>query len=248
MNKISVLAITDKKKRDIKEYEDFGIYSRIIVKNTKRSLNKALKKYKSETVIISNDSLNKPILCEKYKPYKSFSEEKALEIIEKVCREVALQHSLEIPLEDIYIYARPETACKYIKRLSGLGRVYTIVTDMEDGSVVDELYFEYGCITRTVRKPNLQNTNDSIALFVETRGALTIPIINIKNEEIIGENVTDIWNISVFDDSITDLSKVISAKSGLSLYTLLGKSIPSNAAININKKSDTIFLLDTNAF
>lgn len=247
MNKISILTLVDKKKRDIKEYEEFETYSQITAKNSKRSLNKILKKYKDETVIISNNSLKEPFLESKVKPYKKISKTLALEIIEKICREVALKYNLKLPLEEVYLYARPETACEFIKNIVGISRIYTIVSNSKNVQEADNLYFEYGCPVRHIKKMNSMNTRDSIFIFIDECGFSTSPIINLTEEEIAGENVTDIKKISVTDSDTEELTKAISAVGGLALYTLVGKRLSDNATVNINKKADTIFLLDTNA-
>lgn len=247
MSRISVLTIIDKKKKYFNEYEESEIYSQIIVKNTIRSLKRELRKHKNETVIISNDSIRKPILEGKYKPYKIISKKLVLETIEKICREVALKYDLNIPLEEICVFARPEIACEYIERLIGLSRIYTIVSDFENAEVADNLYFKHGYPVRYIRKKNLKNVKESISLFIDESGASNVPAINITGEEILGRNVIDIGEISVADNSVAEISKLLSIGSGLSLYTLLEKEIPDNAIVDISKKAGIIFLLDTSA-
>ena len=179
MDRIPVLTIVDKKKRNIREYEEFETYSQIMLKNTRRSLNKVLRMYKDETVIVSNNSVENPILEGKLKPYKKLSKTLVLDIIEKICREVAFKHGLKLPLEDVYLYACPEVACEFIKKILGLSRIYTIVSNAKKDMNADNLYFEYGCPVRHIEKMKLSNVKDSISIFIEESGISISPIINI---------------------------------------------------------------------
>ncbi len=246
MNRISVLRLADKKKR-IKNinYEEFEAYSLLTVKNSKRSIKKVLKRHEDETIVVSNDSIGELALQGYVKPYNELSTEVVLEIIEKVCREVALKHGLKLPLEDIYLYASPKTACEFIKRIIGISRIYTIVSKEEGERAADNIYFEYGYPIRRVEKPDLNNGEDVIAIFIEECGNINSRIINITKNKISGANVVDVREITVLDEDIKELTKSISERVGLSLLTILEKKPSGNVTIDINKKADPIFLLDT---
>ncbi len=246
MEKILVMQLVDKKaRRKNIVCEEYELHSLITVKNSERLIKKVIKKHSDRTIVVGNDFAEEKVLQGLLKPYSGLSMEIVLQIIENVCRKVALKYGLKLPLEDVHIYASPSLACEFIKRLIGLSRIYTIVSNERLEKNCDEIYFEYGYPIRCVEKLETNSGADVISIFVEEYRNTNSQIINITENKITGSNVLNIREIMLPDEySIKGLEK----SNGLCLQAIMGRRTIENFELDINKKVDPIFLLDTKAF
>ncbi len=232
--------------RSIIKYEEKDICDLITVGNSARAIKRIIKKRKNDTIVINNNSADESNLKGCIIKYNELSIEASLKVIEKICRQVAAKHNIKIPFEDLYLYASPETAYKFIEKLMGMSRIFTVVTDMplEDSS--KSLYLEHGCLTRHIKRPN-EHSCESVSFFIESCGIVDSPVVNLTDNEIQNEKVTDVRKVSVSDPKMAELKKHFSGVCGLPLYTLTGLVPEENSTVDINKKADSIFLLDTSA-
>ena len=246
MKKILVMELKDKRLRGKNiVYEEHELYSLITLKNSERMIKKVIKKYSDRTIVVSNDFIEEKLLQGLLKPYNAVSMEIVLQIIENLCRKLALKCDLKLPLEDVHIYANPSLACEFIKRLIGLSRIYTIVSNEKKEKSCDEIYFKYGYPIRCVGKSEVASGIDIISIFVEECGNTNSPIINITESKITGSNVLDVREIMLPDEcSVKGLEK----SNGLCLHTIMNSGAIENLELDINKKAEPIFLLDTKAF
>ena len=249
MNKITILRVLDKKVRtpSIITHADYGMYEALYVRNRKRAIRKIIRKNKGEIIAINHKCKDEYIFENYINSYKELSIEVVLPVIEKICRAAARKFNLKLPLEDIYLYASPSLAYKFVENLIGVSRIFTIVSKEPSGEEAEKLYFEKGCLIRHVQKVENKVNSDTLSIFIERGGVSFSPVINITTDAVLGEKVIDVRKVAVTDNKIKEIEKSLGGTSGLVLYTLIGKIPGGNAEVNINKAADTIFLLDTNA-
>ena len=226
---------------------EFKTHSVVNIRNRKRDVRKLIKKNQNEIVTISHNCKEEYVFENRIKSYNQLSIEIVLPVIERICREAAAKYNLKLPLEDIFLYATPNTAYKFIEKLIGVSRIFTIVSEEPLNELADELYFEKGCLIRRVQKAESKAGGDTISIFVEKSGFVFSPVINIMKDAVAGEKVINVREIEVSEKEMNEINKSIGGINGLVLYNLLGRIPGENAWVNINKTADTIFLLDTKA-
>lgn len=230
------------------KYENISV---ITIKKRKRALKKIFKTLPNQNILINNLIKDEYILNNCIKEYNEISYKTVFSVINKICRCTASKYGIQLPFEEIYIYAIPKIAYKIITRLMDIGRMFTIVSEEPPGKEADELYFEHGCIIRHIKKAERRNISDSVVIRVDNMVDLTFvssPIINVAETPVLGDKVIDARSIYVFDDRLLMLCRLWGGNSSLKLYNLVGEMPPENAKVDINKTADRIFLLDMNQF
>ena len=142
LNKITVLRVLDKKlrSRNLINRADYGTYSIVCVRNRKRAIRRLIRKHRGEIIAINNNCKEEYILKNCTNSYNELSIEVVLPVIEKICRAASLKYNLKLPLEDIYLYANPSLAYKFIENLIGLSRIFTVVSKEPLGEQAEKLY------------------------------------------------------------------------------------------------------------
>lgn len=230
------------------EYENMSVVS---IKNRRNALRKVIKLLGNEDIVIKHQQTEHRIFNGRLKIYNQASYEIVLSVINKICRQVAARYTMQIPFKEIVIIGNPTVSFSFIIPLMGISRLFTVVSDEMPGKKADELYFEYGCIIRHMSELKKLADNDRIIIRADEQtipDVFSIPIIDVTDAPLYGNNVIDAHKISVTDDNIENIAEEWGGVSGLMLYNLFGLSPSESARADINKKADEIFLLDIEKF
>ena len=253
MQKIIILEIDEKARAFTQNFTFSEHENRLLVniKNRRSALRKFVRLMINEDVIINHRQTEHRLLSGRLKVYNKTSYKTVLPIINKLCRQVAARYAMQIPFEEIVIVGNPAIALSFITPLMGISRLFTVVSNEVPGKRADELYFEHGCIIRHM--PELKNVagNDRILIRADDvmlPESATIPIIDVTNAPLSGNNIIDVHKISVIDTEIQPTVEQWGGISGLMFYNLFGILPSESAKADINKKADKIFLLDTERF
>ncbi len=254
MKKTAILSLSETRKifrplYEISEYENLTLLN---VQNCSRAINKISRFLKNTEVIISDKDKYAPLLKNKLKIKKGVYYKTALPVIEKVCRQVACKHDIKFPFGEIYIMASPSVACDIIMYISGISRVFTVISeDFPLTNVYDEIYFKYGTIIRQLPAFNNNITADSIIIRCDDEDVplwAKIPVIDFSDKTSCDNLSVKMSNICVSDERIITATELWGGKSGLGFYELFGEVPKENTDININLPADEIFLLDIDNF
>lgn len=234
------------------EYRESGDLNLLAVKNRKSALKKAIRRFKNDNILIAQQDTGQKILKDRMKIYEEISCEDICSIINPLCRKTAEKFNLRLPLEEVLLVAPPIIACSMISSLCGISRLFTIVSEQESMiNLFDELYFNKGVVVRQIPGFTHGKLKDSIIIKTHEKLCLlpnTVPVVDMSFSPAVGSNIIQVKNISVFDASVAAVQKIWGGTAGVSLYRLLNKKPGENAEININKRADKIFLLDTEKF
>lgn len=231
----------------ISDYKGINI---ITVKERIRAVKKIATRLPDRNIIISHKDLQNKIYKNKVREYKEISIDAVTRVIEKVVRQCADKFGIKTPLCEIYIVASADIACPIIDALRDLSRLYTIVSAEESMFFMyDELYFKYGSVIRHISDFDDAENKDCIIINCTSEKATVYktPVIDIYGEAD-ASNTVSLKNIYVYGEEIEDIQKCWGGKSGLSLYALAEKTPGENAVVDIMRKCDQIFLLDTEEF
>ena len=233
------------------EMEKFGDVSYVTIKNRHRALKKLIKQLNGENVIIRHLK-DKEYIFEGYlRQWQYLSYKTVLPVINKICRLTAARFAMKIPFEEMLIIADEEAAYEFITELSGISRLFTVVSENQGNRKTDELYFKHGCVVRSKNVFDGRENTDSIIIRVDEndfKKPLSMPVVDLSASPVYGRNVVSVRDICVFDDEIQKVSNIWGGNSGLLLYELLGILPDKYTKTDINKKADRIFLLDTGSF
>ncbi len=249
MNAPIVLDIFDSKnifdRKIIKnEYEFFSTVS---IPGKRKYIKNFAKSVISAPVIIKKHSENHPLLKNKICVYNGVSIESVAVIIEKVCKSVANRASLKIPLNEIIIIGSEEISLRLIRPLVNICRMFTIISDTYNIRKTDEMYFKYGCIIRNKVKLEDCHGGETIVICADDRvncENISMQVVNLTATEYSRNNIVNIRDVRVVDNSILSIAEQWNGKTGLEIYNLLGITPDCKSDIDINTKTDKIFLLD----
>lgn len=249
MNPPIVLDIFDSKnifdRKIIKNEYDF--FSTVSVPGKRKHIKNFAKNVISAPIIIKKHSENHPLLKNKIYVYNDVSVESVSVIIEKVCKSVANKHSVKIPFNEIIIIGTEEIAFTLIRPLINICRMFTVVSDTYNIKKTDEMYFKYGCIIRNKVKLEYCEGRENIVICADDRvncENISMQVINLTAAEYSRNNIINIRDVRVVDNNILSIAEQWNGKTGLEIYNLLGRTPDCNSDIDINTKTDKIFLLD----
>lgn len=235
--------------KTIKEdfYESFSV---ITLPERKRFLKKLIKT-PDKNYIIRNGDTDRAVFRRKMKSYSEFSTETVICVINKICREAAKEYSKKLPFEEITVIGSPDTGLKIFEKLKDEARLFTVITDCRDRVLADELYFKYGMAIRY--KKALADIISPESLLISLDEAVTekvkcCPVINLTKRVFPGKNIINISETVIKDKNTLAFSKLWNGCVGPEIYSLLNICPEDCASVEINKKTDGIFLLDTDAF
>ena len=231
---------------------EFGNTSVLTVKNSPRAIKKLLKNTDGTDFIIVHGDESEKNLKNICKRKKGISYKTALPVLEKICRQTAHKYNIQIPFGEIYVMASPLVACVITTCLSGLSKVFTVVSEESPlTNSYDELYFKHGTIIRHLPEFNNNISEDSIIIRCSDDDLplwAKIPVIDFTDKRVCSSLAVKPENISVNDDNISALTEVWGGKSGLEFYEIMGEVPGNDAVVDINISADKIFLLDTDGF
>ncbi len=254
MKTTAVLSIYEMKKMfmpsyNIKQYDNL---QHITLKKSMRALKKLKPMLENITPVISPEYENDELFANKKIVFNKYTCEYLLPILEKIFRQSTEKFGLELPVKEIYIMAPAMEACAMISVLNGMSRIFTIVSEEKPLiSYYDELYFKHGTVIRHL--PEFNNNITQEAVIIRANGVpfpswTKTPAIDLTDEPTCRKYVVKVQDVSVCDDKITAFRKLWRGESGLLSYSLTDTVPGVNAQVNINKKADKIFLLDTKRF
>ena len=234
---------------NIQEHADVSL---LTVKNSLRAIKKLIKFSSGTNLIVSHCDENEKIWKNKHTRKKGVSYKTALPVLEKICRQTAEKYNIQIPFEEIYVMASPHIACTLTTCLTGLSKVFTVISEESPlTNAYDELYFKHGTIIRHLPIFNNSISEDSIIIRCSEDDLPSwkkIPVIDFSERIACSNLSVNPKNIYVNDENIAALAKLWGGKSGLELYELMGMVPGADAEVNINISADKIFLLDTDEF
>lgn len=217
------------------------------IKNKPSALRRLVRKSGCDNIIVAYGENNLKIYENKLKEYKNISPEVVIALLEKICRQKAEKESLPLPFGETYIVASPHTALETIYALHSLSRLFTVVSPCEiPQRMYDELYFKHGTLVRNIPYFNNDIRDDSMIISFSEEKIFyppATPLINIYDEKGLCAA-----NVSVYDESIAREKEEWGGECGAAFYSLFGKIPGENALVDINRRADKIFMLDTAAF
>ncbi len=254
MEKNIVLKIAERKgvfshAYEYSEYEDAAV---VVVKNKTSALRRLARRKGEENIIVACPDVSRRVFENKIKEYNNISEEVVVSVIEKICRQSAKKFSMPIPFGEIYVAAPHHLAYCIINALCGLSRLFTVVSPNEiNGRIYDELYFKQGTIIRHIPYFNNDIRDDAIIIRCDEEEMNYPPntvLIDFCKQAAQGKNILNARGVYIYDESICDIQRLWGGDSGAALYTLMEKIPDKEAVLDINRRTDKIFLLDTEAF
>lgn len=253
MQKTIILQIDEKSRAFKQNFTSIEYENRLLVsiKNRRNALRKFAKVMANEEIIINHSQTENRLISGRVKIYNEMSYKTVLPIINKLCRQVAARHTMQIPFEEIVVVGNPNISFSFIIPLMGISRLFTVISNEAIGAKADELYFQHGCVIRHI--PELRNVsgNDRILIRADEimiPGNISIPIIDVTSAPLCGNNIIDAHKISVIDEEIKPMVEDWGGISGLVFYNIFGILPSESAKADINKQADKIFLLDTERF
>lgn len=254
MKKTAILTLSKTRKIFKPAYisQEYGNISVLTVKNNVRAISRLKKSHRETDFLILHGEENEKIWKNKCKIKKGICYKTALPVLEKICRQVAVKYGITLPFSEIYVQAAPPVACIITTCLSGLSRVFTVISEESPlVSAYDELYFKHGTIIRHLPEFNNNISDDSIIIRCcedELPLWAEIPVIDFSGRTDCGKISVKPEDIYVCGDNIRNLAKLWGGKTGLEFYELIGEVPGIDADIDINISADKIFLLDTDGF
>ena len=246
-----ILNISERKrlKKSVLQFERFNGFSELTIPDRKRFLKK-IKDFSNENIIISNQIRSMTMLAGVVKPYTNTSYYTAIPVIEKICRLIAARYLIELPYEEIYIMAQPESLNLIVPALMNIGKLFTVISENKDRKTADEIYFKYGCVIRWSN--DLDNVCGKGKMLVRVSENplpqnFDSPVLDLTNVLENRANVVNIRKILMSDDRLSELVRCWNGIPGIDLYGLMNILPDEKTVVDINIIPDEIFLLDTNA-
>ena len=229
-----------------REYENISL---VEIRNNRHALNKLSARLKDENVIIRCGEENSRIYNGRVQPYTKVSVETILPVLEKICFQTIQKFNLEYPLEEICIIAGPSDACKIVSTVNFMSRIFTVVSETEnDARMYDEVYFKYGAPIRHMSDFKNDLPENSLIINCMKKNIplyLKRPVINMSESNYCSSLCVNAFKIHIEDSSILTIEKYWGGVSSAFVYSLTEEKPSENAIVDINKKADEIFLLDT---
>lgn len=228
-------------------YEGFSV---ITLPERKRALRKLLRA-SDKNYIVKNGDSDKGIFQGRIKPFTDISPETVISVIDKICREAAKKYLQKLPFEEIKVISSGNMGLRIVEKLKNEAKLFTVIAESEDRLLADELYFKYGVIIRYKNSPDIRKGMDNLIISAEesvTEKITVTPVINLSKRNFSRENVINIGEIVITDKNTSVFSEYWNGCPGPEIYSLLNISPQECSEVDINKKTDRIFLLDTDAF
>lgn len=246
-----ILNLSERKriKKTALKIERFNGFSELIIPDRKRYL-KRVKELSDQNIIIGNRIINNTILTGLLKPYTNTSYYTAIPVIDKICRLIATRYLIELPYEEIYIMAQPESLNVIVPALMNIGKLFTVISENKDRKTADEIYFKYGCVIRWSNVIDNVHGKGKILIRVSENSLpenFDSPVLDLTNALENRANVINIRKILMSDDRLSEIIKCWNGVPGLDLYGLMNILPDEKTAVDINIIPDEIFLLDTDA-
>ncbi len=254
MKKTGILSLNNKKNIFIPPYEinEYENLQQIIMKKSLRVLKKAKPILKSINPVIACGYENEEIFSERKIVFDEISVKHILPVLEKLLRQSAEKFHLQLPLKEIYIMSSAAQGCAMISVLNGISRIFTIVSEEKPLiSYYDEIYFKHGTIVRHLPEFNNNITGESVIIRLNS-GPLPswtkTPVIDFSDKPSCRKDIVRVREANVIDEKINIFQTLWKGCAGIEAFGLLDMLPSENAAVNIYKKADKIFLLDTKKF
>jgi len=249
--KAVILNISERKrlKKSGFQLEKFNEFSELTIPNKKRLLKK-VKNLTDGNIIVNNQIKNKTILAGMLKPYTEPSYYTAIPVIEKICRLIAARHLIELPYDEIYIMAQPESLNLIVPELMNIGKLFTVISENKDRKIADEIYFKYGAVIRWYNGDDTIQGKGKILVRISENPLpenFDFPILNLTNINESKSNITNIRNVLMSDKRLSGIVNLWKGVPGLDLYDFMNIIPDENTVVDINIRPDKIFLLDTDA-
>ena len=246
-----ILNINERKKfkKSGFQIERFNGFSELIIPERKRYL-KRVKELSNPNIIIGNRIINNTIFTGLLKPYANTSYYTAIPVIEKICRLIAARYLIELPYEEIYIMAQPESLNLIVPALMNIGKLFTVISENNDRKTADEIYFKYGCVIRWSNVIDNVSGKGKILVKVSENSLpenFDCPVLDLSNTVENRANIINIRKILLSDDRLSEIVRCWNGIPGLDLFGLMNILPDEKTTIDINIIPDEIFLLDTGA-
>ena len=226
-----------------------GSIALLSVKNRNGAIKKLIKALPCENTVIARNCENEETLINRKKLYEKYNLDTVFPILEVLCRKTAQKFGIRIPFAEVYIEASPAVACGILAGIQSMSRIFTVVSaESPLTNSYDELYFKHGTVIRHIPGYCNNITSEAVIIRCDTnysKFSFDIPVINftsVREEKNLTVNVSDVF---VRDEKIDEFLRLWGGYSSIFLYELLGEKPEQNAEVDINKKADKIFLLDT---
>lgn len=251
MGSLHLLKLTEKKELfspafEIEHKEEISV---TYLKNTKTALKKLVKKTNETIFLIENGREGEKIFQNKIKEYSDYSPDVFIPVLEKMFCEYIKKNKMEFPLGEIYIIAPPPDAHKIISLLYPYARLFTVIShESYQGKMYDEIYFKHGTLIRQMEVFNNDIKTDCAVIRLSDVLVpfwLKCPVIDMECEPQEGIRSLILKDVCITDDFSYQAEKEWGGRAGGAFFSLLGKKPSENAKVNIGKKADKIFLLDT---
>ena len=230
---------------------DCGSFLFVKAREKKRALKKVAKVFGNNPILINNNALEKDVFCGKVRLYEKTDMALCLALIEKVCRVTAEKYNIELPLDEIVIVTENNLVHPLISNLLNICRMFTVVSEVTDRQLADEMYFKYGCIIRFKCNSDDFSGENNFVICAANNCLADLEnsiVVNLTEKSVEGSNIINLNEISIKDSSISSVCKCWGGSSGIGLYSLM-RAIPGeDVCINLNRRADKIFLLDMDAF
>lgn len=249
MEKVKILCLFDKKnfRRCSVKAESFGDWGVINAAKHRRALRKLKKLLNDETVIVNRFNTEEKILENKLREYDELSYKTVLPVMGKLLRQVSEKYASAIPFRNVYIVAEPSVAYEIILEIPELSRMFSVVTELSPEKQADDIYFEYGCIIRHIKRiPRILREDDVLILTGKNPVCEAGPaiVVDMGTNNRCGNKKINMNEIYVYDERISCIQELWGGKCGLMLFQLMGILPDNSTNIDINKSADRIFLLD----
>lgn len=246
-----ILNISERKrfKKSGFKLERFDGFSELTIPNRKRFLKK-IKGFSNENIIISNRIKNMAMLAGLVRPYTNTSYYTAIPVIDKICGLIAAKYLIDLPYEEIYIMAQPESLNLIVPRLASSGKLFTVISENKDRKIADEIYFKYGSIIRWYNGNDTMQGKGKLLVRVSENPLpenFNSPVLDLTNIIENKSNIINIRNILMSDERLSEIVSLWNGVPGLDLYGLMNILPDEKTAVDINIRPDKIFLLDTDA-
>ncbi len=230
-------------------YEEYQGFYPVTMRNSKRAVRKVKKMFSDADILLKKGSEKEKIISGKIKKKNNFSCDVILPVIEKICRQMTEKYKLSLPLQEVYIMASPPFACAMVVCLLDIAKVFTVVSpETPFLNMYDEIYFKHGTIIRHLPQFNTCLSQNSMIIRCNNEDFplwSKIPIIDMCEKAEITDFMLRIGDVMVKDDSINYIADKWGGIPGISLYDFFGLIPSEKVIVDINKKADEIFLLDT---
>ena len=230
---------------------EYDLFVTATIPEKRRYIKKFFKNNPNQTIVLKNQYEQERIFIGNTILHNEITYESVVVIICELCKQVAKRSLLQIPYDEIYLIASSEIAYSLVVPLMSICKLFTVVSDEYDVKKADEMYFKYGCIIRHKQKTDEISGNNKIVLCADEKmncRNIKIPIINLTSKEYNEQNIVNIHDIKVSDSRISPIVKHWKGEPGLRFYNLFGIIPDEKSDIDINIKSDKIFLLDISKF